>query len=172
MAVIFFFSSQTGAKSGEVSNNVSSWIESQPPIQSGIGSGAGAGAGAGESAGTSGDVSAWVSGLTLLAKETVNFISDNIRKIAHVFLYACLALFVFFFFYTFPFSHRWLYFLLPFGFCFLYACSDEIHQLFVDGRNGTFLDVLIDGIGFLSVALLSNLIFVWLRKKGIPKNNR
>ena len=39
-------------------------------------------------------------------------------------------------------------------FSFLYACSDEVHQLFVPGRSGKALDVLLDtfgsccGIGF------------------------
>jgi len=39
---------------------------------------------------------------------------------------------------------------------FLYACTDEIHQLFVDGRAGRFTDVLIDssGIAVLSVILI------------------
>ncbi len=32
-------------------------------------------------------------------------------------------------------------------FCFLYACTDEIHQLFVDGRTGKFIDVLLDTVG-------------------------
>ena len=32
-------------------------------------------------------------------------------------------------------------------FVFLYACSDEIHQLFVSGRSGEILDVLIDTTG-------------------------
>lgn len=31
--------------------------------------------------------------------------------------------------------------------CFLYACSDEYHQTFVDGRTGQFSDALIDTIG-------------------------
>ncbi|WP_287128636.1 VanZ family protein [Candidatus Cyanaurora vandensis] len=30
---------------------------------------------------------------------------------------------------------------------FLYACSDEYHQLFVVNRGGRVLDVLIDGLG-------------------------
>ncbi|MGL5574372.1 MAG: VanZ family protein [Sarcina sp.] len=30
---------------------------------------------------------------------------------------------------------------------FLYACSDELHQMFVPGRAGRFTDVLIDTIG-------------------------
>ena len=32
-------------------------------------------------------------------------------------------------------------------FVFLYACSDEIHQLFVPGRSGEILDVFIDTLG-------------------------
>ena len=31
--------------------------------------------------------------------------------------------------------------------CILYACTDEIHQLFVPGRSGQVLDVFIDTIG-------------------------
>lgn len=38
---------------------------------------------------------------------------------------------------------------------FLYACSDEFHQLFVPGRSGKFEDVLIDTSGgLLAVAIL------------------
>lgn len=31
--------------------------------------------------------------------------------------------------------------------CFLYACSDEFHQLFVNGRTSQFTDCLIDTLG-------------------------
>lgn len=31
--------------------------------------------------------------------------------------------------------------------CFLYACTDEYHQTFVDGRTGQLEDVMIDGLG-------------------------
>ena len=34
--------------------------------------------------------------------------------------------------------------------CFLYACSDEIHQLFIKGRSCEVRDILIDTIGSLS----------------------
>jgi VanZ family protein len=105
MAVIFFFSSQTGEKSGTVSSDVSTWIESSPNNV--------------PSTGTSGDVSPWAGGFNLFSTETLNFISDHIRKIAHVFLYACLALFVTLFFSTFALPHKWLYILLPVGVCFL-----------------------------------------------------
>lgn len=33
--------------------------------------------------------------------------------------------------------------------CILYAISDEIHQLFIPGRSGQVMDVVIDGMGSL-----------------------
>ena len=36
---------------------------------------------------------------------------------------------------------------LGFLFCVLYAISDEVHQLFVSGRGGQVMDVLIDSAG-------------------------
>lgn len=38
----------------------------------------------------------------------------------------------------------------------LYAISDEVHQTFVPGRNGTWVDVMLDGVGILSVTLLDS----------------
>ena len=35
-----------------------------------------------------------------------------------------------------------------------YALSDEYHQTFVPGREGTWMDVAIDGLGILIVTLL------------------
>ena len=32
-------------------------------------------------------------------------------------------------------------------FCFIYACTDEFHQMFVDGRGASFFDCLIDTTG-------------------------
>lgn len=53
---------------------------------------------------------------------------------------------------------------------FLYACSDELHQLYVGGRAGQFTDVLIDTTGgFIAV------IFIYLilrRKKNELSNQR
>ena len=40
------------------------------------------------------------------------------------------------------------------GLSFLYACSDEYHQTFVDGRAGTATDVVIDSVG-IAVACLA-----------------
>lgn len=43
---------------------------------------------------------------------------------------------------------------------FLYACSDEIHQLFVPGRTGKIRDVIIDTTGGVIA-----LILCYIRKK-------
>lgn len=42
-------------------------------------------------------------------------------------------------------------------FVFLYACSDEFHQLFVDGRSGAFRDVIIDTSGGIASSLCTTL---------------
>ena len=49
--------------------------------------------------------------------------------------------------------------LLAFIICFLYACSDEIHQLFVPGRSGEFRDVLIDSTGSVLGCHIYSFIF-------------
>ena len=52
-------------------------------------------------------------------------------------------------------------------FCFLYACTDELHQLFVPGRACRFMDVLIDtggalcGMGFYLLVSL-----IWRKIRG------
>lgn len=38
---------------------------------------------------------------------------------------------------------------------FLYACSDEFHQIFIPGREGRFIDVLIDTSGGILALIIS-----------------
>mgnify|MGYP001948405098 CR=1 FL=1 len=52
--------------------------------------------------------------------------------------------------------------LLSIFLAFLYACSDEVHQLFVAGRSGQVSDVLLDTIG-ASVGV--GLYYLLFRKK-------
>ncbi len=55
-------------------------------------------------------------------------------------------------------------------FCFIYGISDEIHQLFVEGRSCQIKDVFIDGFGSLMGILLILLcIFVKRRKSHAGK---
>lgn len=68
-----------------------------------------------------------------------------VRKGAHFTEYAIL--------YFLAFNYLRYYFkstkayLMALVFVFLYACTDEFHQLFVEGRAGRFVDVLIDTAG-------------------------
>lgn len=50
-------------------------------------------------------------------------------------------------------------------FSFLYACSDEFHQLFVDGRSGQPFDVMIDSTGALFGVAVTVLILVCHSRK-------
>lgn len=47
----------------------------------------------------------------------------------------------------------WSLFFWPFSLTFLYAVSDEIHQLFVFGRSGNIPDVIIDTLGIIGFYL-------------------
>ena len=50
-------------------------------------------------------------------------------------------------------------------FCIIYACSDEIHQMFINERTAKILDVLIDTTGSLTGILLIYLFSSKKRKK-------
>ena len=49
--------------------------------------------------------------------------------------------------------------LSSFIFCVIYSVTDEIHQIFVDGRAGRILDVCIDSFGSLCGILLISFVF-------------
>ena len=52
-------------------------------------------------------------------------------------------------------------------FTILNAIFDEYHQLFVDGRDGTIKDVLIDLIGIVVVLIIVRVAFtIYLKTKG------
>ena len=47
---------------------------------------------------------------------------------------------------------------IGFGTGTAYACSDELHQLSIDGRSGQWTDVLVDGSGVLTGVVLGTLL--------------
>ncbi|HBI73812.1 MAG TPA: hypothetical protein DEG06_04480 [Lachnospiraceae bacterium] len=76
-----------------------------------------------------------------------------VRKTAHFMEYAILASAIE--------LHYWItkrkgirFILLSILFSFLYAATDEFHQLFVPGRSGEFKDVMIDTVGAATGAFL------------------
>ncbi|MDU6573445.1 MAG: VanZ family protein [Gemella haemolysans] len=50
-------------------------------------------------------------------------------------------------------------------FSVVYASSDEFHQTFVVGRDGNFIDVLIDSSGALVGIIISSIIYFFIVKK-------
>lgn len=96
-------------------------------------------------------------------QEFIDDLQFAVRKSAHFTAYAILGFLSWFALYGIKKGYRYA---CAVGFSFLYACSDEIHQLFVPGRSGEFRDVLIDtagailgaliGLGFTALALKIN----------------
>ncbi|MEG0453421.1 MAG: VanZ family protein [Coprobacillus sp.] len=105
-----------------------------------------------ESSGLSSQIVAWFqSNLNISIPEIV------IRKGAHMSEYALLTLTFIYAFYKnkFPIYKFYTYSLIA---CFAYACSDELHQLFIGGRAGQFTDVLIDTTGGIIIVFIIYLI--------------
>jgi len=75
-----------------------------------------------------------------------------VRKTAHFMEYFILGILMFFTLKEFGNKNIYVMILL----CFIYACSDEIHQIFVPGRDGNIVDVMIDTLGSSSAIILLN----------------
>lgn len=95
--------------------------------------------------------------------ELVLSIVPFIRKLAHFLVYAALGFFSFLTVERYrneikkP-KRRVVSFAVSLMFCLLYATSDEIHQLFVEGRSGSVADVLLDFLGSISGAVFALLL--------------
>ena len=83
-----------------------------------------------------------------ITPEHYSMIELFFRKLAHMSIYFVLSINVMIVLFTFNIKMRWRMFLSAF-LCFLYACSDELHQMYVDGRTASFFDCLIDTSGAL-----------------------
>lgn len=88
-----------------------------------------------------------------------------IRKCAHMFLYAVLGTLLFLFL-------RWRTnhpHIIALSCCYLYACLDEFHQMFVPGRGAALTDTFIDlagaAIGIFIVSAICFCQYVRYRRK-------
>ena len=79
-------------------------------------------------------------------EKVLKYLVFPVRKCAHLSLYLILGILVISLLREYMVINTKLV-LLSLLICFLYACSDEIHQLFVPGRSGEVRDVLIDTLG-------------------------
>lgn len=84
----------------------------------------------------------------------------SIRKCAHMFLYFVLGILLFMCL-RFKTNHPHIVTIIG---CYIYACSDEIHQLFVDGRGALLSDTFIDlAGGIVGMMVISVILSVWYR---------
>jgi len=75
-----------------------------------------------------------------------------IRKLAHITEYFILAILVFNALSEYKLKNI---FIISLIICFIYACSDELHQLFINERAGSLIDILIDIFGsFIGLLLI------------------
>ena len=86
----------------------------------------------------------------IITRDTLSFI---VRKCAHMTEYAILAFLIYK-----TIVHIEKSLVKSFIFTFLYACTDEFHQLFIAGRAGQFRDVCIDSTGALIMILIIYII--------------
>lgn len=76
-----------------------------------------------------------------------------VRKLAHFTIYSALGLATMGFMTTLEITTlKQAIYTVIFG--FLYASTDELHQLFINGRNGSFMDVILDTSGVLFGTLI------------------
>lgn len=99
--------------------------------------------------------------------EKDNFIKNSrtlIRKGAHFTIFFLLGILVYLTLKTYHIKHAILFSIF---FCFFYACTDEIHQLFIEMRTAQILDVFIDTSG-ASIGI--GLVYLLSRKSLNVKN--
>lgn len=135
MLTVFFFSHQQGTSSSNTSKNVSTIIINILDIKKEM--------------------------LEDKKTEIVQIIEPIIRKLAHYTLYMiggiliinCIDAYI-------KEDKKNIIYSLFIG--ILYSISDELHQLFINGRSGKILDVIIDSVG-----VFTGILIYWLVKKKI-----
>lgn len=98
-----------------------------------------------------------------LYQQLIDKLHTPVRKGAHVSEYLLLSLCVFCPLFLYPVADTIWQYIITYGWCFIYACTDEFHQTFIADRTGRFVDVLIDMSGVTVFLLVT--FFVFYRKK-------
>ena len=88
-----------------------------------------------------------------------NKYDQKIRKIAHVTEFAILNIFFVNLIHQLKEKFKLKYLIISIILTFIYACTDEIHQIFVQGRTSSFIDVLIDTAGAITTSLIIYVIY-------------
>lgn len=103
-------------------------------------------------------------------QEIVDIVEPYIRKVAHFSEYGLGGILFTLLFSTYNWKDRKII-LTSIILGIWYASMDEIHQLLVDGRNGSIVDVYIDTLGFSTgvCGIMAILKIIQLNKKEIKR---
>ncbi len=93
----------------------------------------------------------------------IGHIHSFVRKTAHFSIYAFLGVFVVNCILTYTNTKKKAL-IYSAALCFFYACSDELHQLFIPGRSGEVRDVIIDFCGSLTGIFIVFIIMMLIEK--------
>ena len=89
------------------------------------------------------------------------------RKTAHMLAYLLLGILCTAALYQYPIS-KGERFVTPLTVCTAYACTDEVHQLFIAGRSGQITDVCIDACGAI-IGICAVMLVHWIWHKSRKK---
>lgn len=105
--------------------------------------------------------------------QTVEFLELLIRKMAHFTEYAILGMLLFMQIKAYAlFQYERYRIILGIAAVSFYAATDEIHQLFVPGRSGQPMDVLIDTLGGMTgIIILYFFLTIRIKMKRKRKEN-
>ena len=97
--------------------------------------------------------------------QTVASLEAVLREAAHLLQFVPMgfALYLLLLSVESPYNLRKLRIPVTLCFGFLYAVSDEVHQLFVPGRSFQFFDIFMDTCG-VALGCLSGIILIWIVK--------
>lgn len=144
MATIFYFSSQVAEASGETSSGLIEKVIRFVDFQDKL---------------TNAEI-----------ENVKEILATPVRKAAHFLIYALLGFLISLLIGEYGVSGRRRV-LYATALSFLYACSDEVHQIFVEGRSCEFKDILIDTGGAFFGTLISMLAIIFFKYlKGKKKN--
>ena len=87
--------------------------------------------------------------------EFINIIHEPLRELMHSFEYFVLG--ILFMNALYQSGVKENLFLISIMFCFIYSVSDELHQLFIEGRTLQYLDLFMDFIGYAFASFLYNI---------------
>lgn len=127
MAMIFFFSSQSSGQSSELSMGVSREIAET--------------------------LTKLLNCIDIFGAVTAEQIHALIRKMAHFAIYAVLGCSAAWMFNVNICQIKFKVLTMSVIFCLLYSVTDEVHQMFVDGRSAQITDVILDTMGAVCGAL-------------------